>query len=128
MMTGIVTDQYEAVIGLSVIGSQKQRERFEAVIDTGYNGWLTLPPAMIRDLGLRWRRRGLADLADGSSRYYDVYAGEVLWDRRRLSIDIDECDTVPLVGMRLLDGHEVRMLVRKQGHVEIRRWKQKSSP
>ena len=128
MMTGVVTDQYEAVIGLSAIGSQKQRERFEAVIDTGYNGWLTLPPAMIRDLGLRWRRRGLADLADGSSRYYDVYAGECLWDRRLLSIDIDECDTVPLIGMRLLDGHEVRMLVRKQGSVKIRRWRRKSSP
>ena len=121
MIIGVVTKQFDAVIGLSLIGSRQQRERCDAVIDTGFNGWLTLPPTMIRDLGLRWRRRGLAYLADGSSSFYDIYAAEILWDRRRIRIDVDECDTTPLIGMRLLDGHDVRLTVRRGGRVEIRR-------
>lgn len=121
MITGIITEQFDAVIRLSILGSRGQKERCDAVIDTGFNGWLTLPPTMIRELGLRWRRRGLAYLADGSSRFYDIYAAEILWDRRRLSVDVDECNTTPLVGMRMLDDHEVRMLVQPDGRVEIRR-------
>ena len=131
MITGIVTEQYDAVIELSLFGSRQQKERFDAVIDTGFNGWLTLPPAMIREFGLRWRRRGLAYLADGSSRFYDIYAAEIFWNRHRIQVDVDECDTTPLIGMRLLDGHDVRIWVGKQGRVEIRRWRngtEKSRP
>ncbi len=57
MIRGVVTDDYEAVIRLTVIGKANQRESIEAVVDTGYNGWLSLPSSMIHDLELPWMDR-----------------------------------------------------------------------
>lgn len=36
----------------------------EAIRDTGFDGWLTLPPDLIASLGLMWRRYGNADSGD----------------------------------------------------------------
>ena len=53
-------------------------------------------------LGLVWRRRGRAMLADGSDSLFDIYQATVSWDStwRRTAVDEAECD--PLVGMSLL--------------------------
>lgn len=66
MIRGVVTEDYDAIVRLVVIGSRGQKERIEAVVDTGFDGWLSLPLSMIRDLELPWFRRGRASLADGS--------------------------------------------------------------
>ena len=49
MIVGQVTGQYEGIIPLSVIGPKGLREEFDAVIDTGFNAWLGLPPSLIKD-------------------------------------------------------------------------------
>jgi predicted aspartyl protease len=72
MITGFVTADLEASIRVLVRGPAGQRQRIEAVIDTGLNGWLTLPPALISSLGLPWRRRGPALLADGRGSVFDI--------------------------------------------------------
>jgi predicted aspartyl protease len=66
MITGVVTPFYEATIRLIMRGLSGQEQEIEAVIDTGFDGALTLPLADITVLGLPWRRRGRALLADGS--------------------------------------------------------------
>ena len=43
MITGTVTSDREAVISLEVIGLDDGRQTVAAVIDTGFNGFLTLP-------------------------------------------------------------------------------------
>ena len=78
MIRGVVTDDYEAVIHLTVFGTAKQREPIEAVVDTGYNGWLSLPSSMIHDLELPWQDRAQAILADGSEIAFDIYEAVVL--------------------------------------------------
>ncbi|MBT9161314.1 MAG: hypothetical protein AAGB97_09515 [Dehalococcoidia bacterium] len=40
MITGKVTANREAVIELEVVGSNQRKEKVEAVIDTGFNGYL----------------------------------------------------------------------------------------
>ena len=52
MITGIVTVAREAVISLTVRGPNGQEQEIEAVIDTGFDGSLTSPPALITALGL----------------------------------------------------------------------------
>ncbi len=81
MRTGVVRG-LEARIRLRVRDSRGGTQEIEAVIDTGYTGWLTLPPARIVALGLPWQcyRRGI--LADGRVKLFDVYEVAVVWDRR----------------------------------------------
>ena len=120
MITGTVTTRREAVVRLLLRGPAGQRQRITAVIDTGFDGWLTLPPTLITLLGLPWRRRGRAVLADGSESLFDIYEGTVVWDRRRRRIPVDAADTTPLVGMSLLSGYELTMQVRPRGRVSIK--------
>jgi predicted aspartyl protease len=65
MITGTVNPLQEARIPLTVRGPGGHEEDIEAVIDTGFTGWLTLPPALIAAMGLTWRGRDSAILADG---------------------------------------------------------------
>lgn len=118
MITGIVTAAREAIVRLTVRGPGGQ-QKVEAVIDTGFDGWLSLPPPLVRVLALPWRRRGRAYLADGSESLFDIYEATVLWDKRRRRIPVDEADTTPLVGMALLSGYELNVQVRSRGKVTI---------
>jgi clan AA aspartic protease len=119
MIRGVVNVDREAIIRLLVKGTGGQQQRIEAVIDTGYDGWLCLPPSLIVLLGLPWQRRSRAVLADGSQIGFDIYRGRVVWDRRQRQIPVDEADTEPLVGMALLAGYELNVQIRHRGSVTI---------
>jgi len=90
MITGIVTTAREAVISLTVHGLAGQAQEIQVVIDTGFDGSLTLPPALIAALGLPWRRRGRALLADGNESVFDIYEATVMWDGNLRRISVDE--------------------------------------
>lgn len=102
MITGHVNKHYEAILHLVVRGPQGQAEAIEAIIDTGFSGWLSLPKATIAQLGLPFRRRGRAFLADGSESIFDIYEGTVVWNGQLQRTPIDEADTPPLIGMQML--------------------------
>jgi clan AA aspartic protease len=121
MITGTVTAGLQAVVRFTIRGPTGRTRRVTAVLDTGYDGWLSLPPALITLLRLPWRRRGRATLADGSDSIFDIYEGTVVWERRRRRIPVDEADTAPLVGMALLEGYDLNVRVRAGGKVIIRR-------
>jgi len=120
MIAGVVRAR-EARIRLRLRGPRGHEQEVEAVIDTGYTGWLTLPPPIIAALALSWRRVDRGVLADGSECLFDVYGATVVWDRRDLRIRVDEADTDPLVGMALLNGYELKVQVRSRGKITIKR-------
>lgn len=64
MIEGGVIDAYEAVVSLSLQGPSGQTKDIEAVIDTGYSGFLTLPTALVRELGLPFAYIGRALLGN----------------------------------------------------------------
>ena len=70
----------EAVIRLAVRDANGQEHERDAIIDTSFDGWLSLPPDFITTLGLRWQRFGRALLADGCETVFDIYEATVLWD------------------------------------------------
>ncbi len=121
MITGIVTAGREAIIRLKVRGPNGRWRQFDAVVDTGFDGWLCLPSPMIAQLGLPWCRRGRAQLADGSECVFDIFEGTALWHRRAQRITVDEADTMPLVGMALLHGSRLEMEIRAGGKVILKR-------
>lgn len=120
MMVGIVRGR-EALLRLTIRGFRGRQQEIEAVVDSGYTGWLTLPPAVIAALNLRWRTVGRAILADGSVSIFDVYQTNIIWDGRVRRVFVDECDATPLIGMALLRGYEYKMHVQARGRVTIKR-------
>jgi clan AA aspartic protease len=120
-MKGNVNARREAIVRLRLYAGGKARRSIKALIDTGYNGSLTLPPAVIRALRLHRIGQSDGELADGSRVSFDVYAGEILWHSRRLAVDIDEAKTDPLIGLALLEGSEVNIRARRDGEVSIKR-------
>jgi len=121
MITGIVTVAREAVISLTVRGPNGQEQEIEAVIDTGFDGSLTLPSALITALGLPWRRRGRALLADGNESVFDIYEATVMWDGTARRVSVDEVEVMPLVGMTLLYGYELTVQIVEGGRVLLKR-------
>ena len=115
----MVNAHTEATIRLPVRAADGREQEIEAILDTGFNGSLTLPAALIASLGLPWRTRGLVMLANGSEDYCDMYAATVIWDGRPQNILVEAADTDPLVGMALLYGHALHMQVVEGGSVVI---------
>ena len=120
MITGVVMAR-EARIRLKVRGPRRQEREIDGVIDTGYTAFLSLPPALVASLGLRWKSIGRGILADGRECLFDVYVGKVVWDGKERRVLVDEADTDPLVGMALLSGYELKMQIRPRGKVAIKR-------
>ena len=109
MMMGSVNSRREAIIQFIVLGKNHQRQAIKAVIDTGYSVFLTLPSAIITTLGLTWYMQEEGILGDGSLCMFNVFEATVIWDGQIKSIEINESETDPLVGMGLLDGYELNI-------------------
>jgi clan AA aspartic protease len=119
MIVGIVTHDLEATVQLTVIGADERQKQVRAVIDTGFTGSLTLPPAVVEALGLTWVTRQPGTLADGSTVLFDVYRAVVDWDGSARTVEVDASDAEPLLGMSLLVGHDLVMRVVASGNVTI---------
>ena len=118
MMQGIVNQSCEAILPI-VVKSNNTTQLVDAVIDTGFSGFLTLPSDVITALGLTWKGRDGATLGDGTACIFDVYIAVVIWDGQYRTIDINESETVPLIGMRLLRGYDLRIQAIEGGTVVI---------
>ena len=121
MITGIVNAFGEARILLTLQGHSGQETQIEAIIDTGFNGFLTLPPHVINELDLMRLSRGMAQLADGGETIFNIYSTVVLWDHDYKEVEVDEMASVPLVGMSMLKGLELYIHAIEGGSVRIGR-------
>ena len=119
MIEGVVNDTYEAVVALSLNGPGGQAHDIEAVIDTGFNGFLTLPADLVSELGLPYAYLGQAFLANDAPVDFDVHYVTVEWDGQSRDIEADVTGSVPLVGMLLLDMHRLSIDVERGGRVVI---------
>jgi clan AA aspartic protease len=102
MITGLVTSNREAVICVLVRGPQGKETQIEAIIDTGFNGFLTLPPQFIADLALPFAGTTRAALGDGSEVQMDVFEATVLWDNQERSVVSLGAAGGALLGMSML--------------------------
>ncbi len=119
MIEGAVDATHQAVVPLTVEGPTGQAREIAAVVDTGFSDYLTLPAAFVSELGLAYRTRDSAILADGSEAFFDVYDIVVLWDGHPRHVYTYATDATPLVGMRMLDSHDLSIQVRTGGRVVI---------
>ncbi|GAP97826.1 clan AA aspartic protease [Leptolyngbya sp. NIES-2104] len=75
----------------------------ECVVDTGFEGFLTLPPAMIRELKLPYVARIDANLADDSSVAAYAYLIRIVWNGVEREVAVLGIGRRPLIGTALLE-------------------------
>ena len=119
MIYGVVNLRREATLPLVVGNSNEQRQVIDTVIDTGFDGFLSLPSATIVRLGLPWRTSNMATLGDGSQTLFDFYTGTAIWNGQYRAIDIAESETEPLLGMAMLYGYRLQVDNVEGGIVKI---------
>ena len=90
-----------------------------SVLDTGFTGYVVLPPAIVRQLGLANRGRRRITLADGTTQMQNAYTASVVWHGERHVVRVFEIGDRPLIGMRLLAGSRVTLDVIDGGAVTI---------
>ncbi|MCY7272792.1 MAG: clan AA aspartic protease [Phormidesmis sp. CAN_BIN44] len=119
MMFGAVNNNCEAIIKVAVgrIGSPKVT--VDAVIDTGFTSFLSLPLSMITDLGLPWHYRDVGTLGDGSEVVFEIYKAAVIWNGQNQIVDVAASEADPLVGMGLLYGFKLQIEAVEGGLVTI---------
>ena len=118
MISGWISQDLQAVVAVTLIGSAGQRESVEVVLDTGFQGYLVLPTETIRSLGLEYPDRDGFILADGQPAQFDSYIATVIWhDRPRLVIVLES--ETPLMGTFLLWGSRVCFDLQEGGPVTI---------
>ena len=108
MMQGFVNSNYEAILSI-VVRNDKKLKSIDAVIDTGFTGFLSLPEALISELELPWKYRDRATLGDGSETVFDIYSANVIWDGEYQEIEVNAAETEPLLGMSLLREYSLRI-------------------
>jgi clan AA aspartic protease len=119
MIRGMVNTRREAVVRLRLRGSRGAELEVKAVVDSGFTSSIALPTAVVTALGLVRQSGGGAVLADGTVCQFGIYAANVEWDGAWRSVLVSAVGDEPLVGMRLLAGHELRIAVIPGGIVEI---------
>uniref|UniRef100_B8HQW1 Clan AA aspartic protease n=1 Tax=Cyanothece sp. (strain PCC 7425 / ATCC 29141) TaxID=395961 RepID=B8HQW1_CYAP4 len=119
MMFGVVNKNCEATIKVVVgrIGSSKIT--VDAIVDTGFTSFLSLPSSIIIDLGLPWYYRDIGILGDGSEVVFEIYKASVIWDGQSQVIDVVASEADPLVGMGLLYGFKLQIEAIEGGLVTI---------
>ena len=121
MISGVINERLEAVVSLELRGPNGDARVVNAIVDTGYDGYLTVAPRTVAELGLPFVSTGRARLADGSVIGFGIHHGTVNWDGLELLVELDEADTTPLLGMAMLDGHDLHLEVAAGGRVTIER-------
>jgi clan AA aspartic protease len=113
MLIGRIDERFEATLRLVVgdLGDQAARQSMaiDAIVDTGFTGFLSLPLRDIQRLRLPYYGSEDGVLGDGSLCTFDMYSGMVIWDGEWRRVDINAAETTPLVGMNLLRGYRYQM-------------------
>jgi clan AA aspartic protease len=119
MINGVVNAQLEPTVQLAIHDATGQPHDVEVVVDTAYNGFLTLQPAQVTALGLPLKNQLQVRLADGSMQLINFYEATVIWNGQPRMIPVDEIDAPPLVRTALLQGYELRIEFVVGGSVTI---------
>ena len=109
----------EAWVALSVMGVDGELQQYDVIVDTGFTGWLTLPEADIRELGLAGVGYRDSVTASGNTESFDYYKTWVLWHGRLHEIEVFQTIDQPLLGMELLEGSRVAVDAWDSGEVVI---------
>jgi clan AA aspartic protease len=121
VISGAVKLYQGPVVSVVLCDASGGEHLLAATVDTGFTGWITLPKSVIVSLGLAYKEETKAVLADGTLRTLPSYRVTVIWDGLPMQAFVDELESEPLIGMRLLHGFRFTMDAIEAGAVQIER-------
>ncbi len=104
---------------MDIFDGDGRPQSVELVLDTGFTGYLTLPPESISQLELTSVGQRTFELANGELFDFQVYLGSVSWHGLPSDVLVLQSDSDPLLGMALLWGSRVTMDALNDGEVGI---------
>ena len=116
-MIGFVSPQNRPVLRLTISGANTQE--FECWLDTGFDGGLLLNQETVALLGLEVGSTVTALLADGSAIETQSYRAMVEWEGQKQRVQVVQAGGLPLIGLALLRGHEIRIHLTLGGTVSV---------
>ena len=113
-------DLLEAVVTLAVARENDDAELIEFVVDTGFDGQVTLPLNIISRLNLPGITGAVeVTVADGSIDYFDRYIAHIRWHGQLRPVRALNMECVPLIGMELLRDSNISIDAVPGGAVTI---------
>jgi clan AA aspartic protease len=98
----------QAQIGvLFCLADRSQILEIKCVVDTGFEGFLTLPSGAVTQLQLPYLTNLNANLADNSSIQTDVYLATILWQGVERNVSVLGMGRRPLIGTALLRDYHL---------------------
>jgi len=97
----------QARMSVIILPPERSGVEIECVIDTGFEGFLTLPLSVIVDLGLPYLISINANLANNSSVETDVYLATILWNSVERNVAVLAMGRRPLIGTALLENYHL---------------------
>ncbi len=119
MIAGLANAERESVLVLTLQGRDGRRHDIPAVVDTGFNGFLTLPSALLAALGSPQIGIGRALLANGAEELFTLYEALLIWDGQPRAVEADAAETTALIGMSLLEEYMLTVQVTPGGAVAV---------
>lgn len=123
MIRGVLNDRLEPMVVLEISSGDGRFQSVNALLDTGFGGYLTLHSDIVARLGLEHAEHIPMILADGEEIEASVHAGAVKWFGEERSIDIIAMDGPSLLGMRLLAGCKIVIRAYPGGEVLIEEYR-----
>ena len=117
--TGHIDQLGRPVIPVDLFDHQGRLHRVEAMIDTGFDDFLTLPAYLVQRMGLVWASRMPMQVATSEWAQFDIYAADVLWLGNRLPLRVLQTQSETLVGTRLLWESQLTVQFWEGGGVNV---------
>jgi predicted aspartyl protease len=117
IVVGVINDDGEPTARVVVRGPGRTLA-LDAVVNTGFTGDLALPARTIRTLQLEPTATLRVTLADGTTRRTTRYRAHVTLGPVARAADVVEAGE-PLVGTRLVWGHDLRVACTAAGRVAL---------
>lgn len=103
MIEGIVNNSDEPIIKLEIILSRNSSRKVNAVIDTGFNGYISIPTAFIEESDWDFLGTEEYELANGDIVGEKVYIGRIFFDGDELKVfSLTNRSSDILIGTKIL--------------------------
>jgi clan AA aspartic protease len=120
MITGKFVDK-KIVLPVKLLLSSDTILSVDFVVDTGFNGYLTLPVGAVGAMNLPLFSTTIAILADGTRAEIPTHVATIDWHDRELLIPVLAMGTKPLLGIGLLERCRLVVEFTEDGSIELKK-------